>query len=88
MGQNTTKKNPQENGQIDRIFFRLLPYYWHTSDDIPAGIGLILALNRWSSVFHACTDIALHLTSGKQARRLLRELNHMASWKGIEPDET
>lgn len=71
--------------RIERVFFELLPHYWKTPDELPAQIRLILALNRWGSVFHACQDIALHLTQGKQSRRLQKELTHMQVWKGVEP---
>lgn len=79
------KTKEQENERLESVFHRLLPYYWHTSDNIPADIGLILALNQWFSVFHAVNDIASNLASGRQARRLQRDLNHVIAWKGIEP---
>lgn len=81
------KIKEQENERLESVFHCLLPYYWHTSDNLPLDIGLILALNRWCSVCHAVNDIANSLASGRQARRLQRELNHVIVWKGIEPSD-
>lgn len=78
-------KDGSYNVAIEFVFNELLPYYYEHSDDLPQEIKLILLLNHWGSVFHACQDIALHLTSGCQSRRLQRSLRHAESFGRPEP---
>ena len=71
---------------IRTAFSRLLVHYFARADSLPAGIRLILHLNRWASVPAACIDCTKLVSDKRLARQMNRELTHMQSFGRPECD--
>lgn len=49
-------------------FRTIAPYYWCIGEDLPAFVQLILAINRWSSVFDGVNWIAKNVHSSRLSK--------------------
>jgi hypothetical protein len=86
------KRKPNIHTETEQSAYRLfndaLPYYWHTVDELPAGLRFHLAMNGYGSAAMACVDIANHwIVTPKLAREVQKSLVHTQTWKGVEPNE-
>lgn len=68
------------------LFKEALPYYYKTYEDYPDSLRFKLMLNRYSSAWSACVDIANHVISSKKlAKQAQKELVHHQTFdRGLE----
>lgn len=69
------------------LFLEFLPHYWDIADDLPAYIKLKLVLNRFTSIWDACTILCNGISDRKLWRQLDGMLRHMQTWHEM-PDIT
>lgn len=62
------------------LFLEFLPHYWDIADDLPAYIKLKLVLNRFTSVWDACTTLCNDISDRKLWMQLDGMLRHMQTW--------
>lgn len=68
------------DSEIRTLFFDMLPFYNALEADVPAGVRLICAVNRWPNVVAACLELCKMPRSAKVRRDLSRALVHMQSF--------
>ena len=62
------------------LFLEFLPHYWDIADDLPAYIKLKLVLNRFTSIWDACTILCNDISDRKLWMQLHGMLRHMQTW--------
>ena len=62
------------------LFLEFLPHYWDIADDLPAYIKLKLVLNRFTSIWDACTTLCNDISDRKLWMQLDGMLRHMQTW--------
>lgn len=62
------------------LFLEFLPHYWDIADDLPAYIKLKLVLNRFTSIWDACTILCNDISDRKLWMQLDGMLRHMQTW--------
>lgn len=62
------------------LFLEFLPHYWDIADDLPAYIKLKLVLNRFTSIWDACTTLCNDISERKLWMQLDGMLRHMQTW--------
>lgn len=62
------------------LFLEFLPHYWDIADDLPAYIKLKLVLNRFTSIWDACTILCNDISDRKLRMQLDGMLRHMQTW--------
>lgn len=62
------------------LFLEFLPHYWDIADDLPAYIKLKLVLNRFTSIWNACTVLCNDISDRKLWMQLDGMLRHMQTW--------
>lgn len=62
------------------LFLEFLPHYWDIADDLPAYIKLKLVLNRFTSIWDACTTLCNDISDRKLWMQLDGMLCHMQTW--------
>ena len=62
------------------LFLEFLPHYWDIADDLPAYIKLKFVLNRFTSIWNACTVLCNDISDRKLWMHLDGMLRHMQTW--------
>lgn len=69
------------------LFYEFLPFYHTVVTELPAIIKLKLALNDFSSVFHACSVLVKDVSDTKMRRKMTQDLRKvMVCGVSYEPE--